>query len=98
MISKIKDWFSSVGFVYMLFCGQWIGRPKDNVYFLKDCYEIGGILVLDLGDGWVMECDGDLSLKKSGKELVIFSSTIRLLIDGKESKIGSCGEVKFFVD
>lgn len=68
MISEIEAWFSSVGFVYMLLSGQWIGRPKDNIYTLKKCYQREEALVLDLGEGWEIECAGSLSLNKKKKK------------------------------
>ena len=84
--------------MYLLLCDEWIGKPRDNVFSLKDCYTKEDTLILDFGDGWIIECSENIKYLESDKELTISSNKIILTVNGKALESAFHASVKFFID
>ena len=98
MILIIKEWFSRVKFPYLMISNEWVGRPRDNVYSLKDCTLKNDMLILELGQGWILECSGNAQCIESACELTISSDDIKLLVDGEKIRSVSNSSLKFFTE
>ncbi|MEJ2046284.1 MAG: hypothetical protein P8X74_21685 [Reinekea sp.] len=99
LISTINSWFRDKTDVYMMICGSWLGKPKDDWYSLVDVYFNENDLHVKLSEDWSLLLTGNISAREKNNTIsLVCDSLILQFPSGKIRKYTDNVEVDFFVD